>query len=145
MRYGLYEFDGACCYEYEDPLKREHPDWGTRVFDYGRHGGTVSFLISSACYWLEKYHMDGLRVDAVASMLYLDYGQERRASGSPNQYGGQWQSWKRWSFCKSSTTRCLSRVPGALMIAEESTAWPMVTEAGQTAAWALISNGTWGG
>ncbi len=120
--YALYEFDGTCCYEYADPIMREHPDWGTRVFDFGRPE-VRSFLISNAVYWLKEYHFDGLRVDAVSSMLYLDYS---RPNYRPNKYGGR-ENLEAIEFIKQLNTACFAVRKGIIMAAEESHAFPMVT------------------
>src|SRR6185295_1140291 len=122
--FALRRFDGTALYEHDDPRLGEHPDWGTLIFNYGRHE-VRSFLIANAVYWLDVFHVDGLRVDAVASMLYLDYSR-REGEWLPNRYGGR-ENLEAVDFLRALNDAVATECPGTMVIAEESTAWPGVT------------------
>ena len=122
--HGLRRFDGSALYEHEDPRKGEHPDWGTLIFNYGRNE-VRTFLVANALFWLDKYHIDGRRVDAVASMLYLDYSRQH-GQWIPNQYGGR-ENLEAMDFLREFNTVVHEKHPGTVTIAEESTAWPGVS------------------
>ena len=123
--HGLIQFDGTSLYEHQDPRRGEHPDWDTLIYNYGR-GEVQSYLLSNACYWLDEFHFDGLRIDAVSSMLYLDYSREP-GQWLPNTEGGR-ENLEAISFLQSLNQRLYQAFPGIVMIAEESTAWPGVTK-----------------
>lgn len=122
--HGLARYDGTCLYEHEDPRLGEHKDWGTLIFNYGRHE-VKNFLIGNALFWLDEYHIDGLRVDAVASMLYLDYSRQP-GEWLPNRYGGR-ENLDAIAFLMRCNEVCYERFPGIAMVAEESTSWPGVS------------------
>ncbi len=137
---GLYEFDGTCCYELSDPMMNEHPDWSTRIFDFGKPE-VRSFLVSNACYWLERFHVDGIRVDAVASMLYLDYN---RQVYKPNRFGGK-ENLEAIEFLRELNNAAFRVNPCRHDDRRESTAFRWSRSPTTWAASASCSSGTWAG
>ena len=131
--HGLRRFDGTALYEHADPRRGDHRDWGTHIFNYGRHE-VRNYLVSNALFWMDKYHVDGIRVDAVASMLYLDYSREE-GDWLPNEFGGR-ENLAAIHFVKELNEQCHGQHPGVLTIAEESTAWPASPGRPISAAWA---------
>ena len=140
--FALGRFDGTPLYEDPDPTRGEHPDWGTYVFNFGRRE-VRNFLVANACFWLDEYHIDALRVDAVSSMLYLDYSR-KPGQWHPNIYGGR-ENLEAIDFLKEATATAYKNNPGIMMIAEESTAYPASPHRPMPAVWASASSGTWVG
>ena len=140
--HGLGRFDGTALYEHEDPRKGFHQDWNTLIYNLGRNE-VLSYLISNAHYWLDNFHIDGLRVDAVASMLYLDYSRDEGA-WIPNEYGGN-ENLEAIAFLRRMNERVYANFPGVVTIAEESTAWPGVSRPTDKGGLGFGSNGTWAG
>ena len=141
--WALARFDGTALFEHADPRREAHPDWGTLIFNFGRHE-VRNFLLSSALYWAREYHADGIRVDAVASMLYLDYSREG-GEWIPNEFDGR-EDLDAVTFLKELNEALHAREPGVISAAEESTpAWPASPSRPTWAAWASTSSGTWAG
>ena len=141
--HGLARFDGTALYEHADPRQGFHPDWNTAIYNFGRQE-VFSFLVNNALFWFEKFHVDGLRVDAVASMLYLDYSR-KEGEWIPNKYGGR-ENLEAIEFLKAMNRAVYAQAPGRQTFAEESTSWPKVERAGpRRAASASASSGTWAG
>ena len=140
--WALARFDGTALYEHVDPRLSEHPDWGTLVFNYGRHE-VRNFLLANAPYWIEEYHIDGLRVDAVASMLYLDYSRSHD-QWVPNRFGGK-ENLEAIDFIKETNEVVYRHHPSVLLIAEESTSWPAVSRPMHLGGLGFGSGGTWAG
>ena len=140
--WALARFDGLPLYEHPDPRKGWHPEWGSNIFDYGRPE-VRNFLVANAIYWLEEFHLDGLRVDGVASMLYLDYARDA-GEWVPNKDGGR-ENLEAVELLKETNGTAYKRVGGIVTIAEESTTWPGVTKPTNRAASGSASSGTWAG
>ena len=140
--WALARFDGTALYEHDDPRRGAHPDWGTLVFNLGR-SEVQNFLLANALFWLREYHADGLRVDAVASMLYLDYSR-KAGEWVPNRFGGR-EDLEAVAFLKELNELVHAREPGVISAAEESTAWPGVSRPTYVGGLGFGSSGTWAG